>query len=406
MIYLKLAWRNIWRNKRRTLIAVASIFFAVSLSTLMRSMLEGAYGSIVRNVSAFSTGYIQIHKKGYWNEKNIENVMVANNFLLSTVTADEEVTAVLPRIETFALASTGSQSAGIMLLAIDPQAEQQTNKLADRLVGGQYLQQHDEGILLASGVARRLQLAVGDTLVLMTQGLHAASANGLGIVKGIVKLGSPVLDKSMVYMSLSAARQLLSLEDHLSGLSLMVSSTRQLETVKARLQAKIDTSAYEIMDWKEMRPELDQMIEADSGGHRITMAILYVVIAFGIFSTVLMMMAERRHEFAILIAIGLKKYQLALIVCVETVLLLLMGIAAGTLAALPVISYFIQHPIQLSGELREVYESYGFEPVLPVSRQAVVFLSQIRAVLIIGMIVLVYPLVNIARFKLMKAMRA
>jgi len=160
------------------------------------------------------------------------------------------------------------------------------------------------------------------------------------------------------------------------------------------------------MDWKELMPELDQMIEADSGGHKITMAILYVVISFGVFSTVLMMMAERRREFGIMMAIGMKKHQLAGIVFSETILLLIMGITIGTLGAWPILEYFYFHPVLLKGELGAIYESYGFEPIIPVSKSPVVFLSQVRAVFIIGLIVLIYPMISIARFRLMKAMRS
>lgn len=403
MIYLKLAWRNIWRNKRRTVITISAVLFAVLLCTLMRSLLDGVYTHMVDNVAGFSTGYIRVHKKGYWQEKNIDNSLVYNDSLLQVIKNTDEVTAVVPRIETFALASTGLLTTGVVLTGTDPNCEDAITRLKSKLTAGEMPGPADRSVLIAAGLARKLKLSVQDTLVLMTQGYHAASANGLYPVHGIVELGSPELNKSMVYLPLTEAQHLLSLEQQISGIGIMVRNDRQLDRVKRLLQVQLDTSAYEVMDWKEMLPELDQMIEADGSGHRIMLALLYVMISFGVFSTVLMMMAERKHEFGIMIAVGMQKRQLLKVVLVEIVLLLALGIALGMLAAWPVLQYFHAHPLQLSGELKAVYENYGFEAIIPVSREFDVFWSQVKAVAAIGLLVMLYPVVHLLRFKLMQA---
>jgi ABC-type lipoprotein release transport system permease subunit len=405
MTYLKLAWRNIWRNKRRTIITISAVLFAVLLCTLMRSLLEGVYTHMVDNVAGFSTGYLQVHKKGYWQEKNIDNSMSFHDSLLNTITNTDDVTAVVPRIETFALASTGSLTTGVILTGTDPLRENTITRLQSKLVEGAMLEANDRSVLIAAGLAQKLKLKVNDTLVLMTQGYHAASANGLYPVKGIVKIGSPELNKAMVYLPLAEAQNLLSLDEHISGISIMIRNSNQLSRVKQSLHVQLDTTAYEVMDWKEMLPELDQMIEADGSGHRIMLAVLYVMISFGVFSTVLMMLAERKHEFGIMIAIGMQKHKVLKIVIAETLLLLVLGISLGTLAAWPVLQYFYVHPIQLSGELKTVYENYGFEAIIPVSRDFIVFWSQVKAVAVIGLFVLIYPVIHLSRFKLMQAIR-
>lgn len=405
MTYLKLAWRNIWRNKRRTIITISSVLFAVLLSTLMRSLLEGVYTHMVDNVAGFSTGYLQIHKKGYWKEKNIDNSMPCDDALLQTVSQTKNVTAVAPRIETFALASSGSLTTGVMLLGTDPASENSITRLQSKVTAGSMFKADDVSIMVAAGLAQKMNLTVGDTLVLMTQGYHASSANGLYRISGIVKLGSPELNKVMLYLPLDETRQLLSHDEQVSGISIMISDSRKLAEVKQALQMRLDTVSFEIMDWKEMMPDLDQMIEADGSGHRITLAILYVMISFGVFSTVLMMLAERKREFGIMIAIGMQKHKILFIVVIETILLLLLGIGLGTLAAWPVLEYFVAHPIELGGELKEVYENYGFEAIIPVSKSFIVFWSQVKAVAIIGLFVMIYPAIHIARFTLIKALR-
>lgn len=403
MTYLKLAWRNIWRNKRRTIITISAVLFAVLLCTLMRSLLEGVYTHMVDNVAGFSTGYLQVHKKGYWQEKNIDNSMPCSDSLLMNIAKAEAVTAVVPRIESFALASTGTLTTGVLLTGTDPLRENNITHLQSKLVAGAMLNENDHSVLIAAGLAQKLKLKVNDTLVLMTQGYHAASANGLYPIKGILKIGSPELNKVMVYLPLKEAQALLSLDQKISGISIMIRNSSQLEKVKHSLQAQLDSNAYEVMDWKEMLPELDQMIEADGSGHQIMLTVLYVMISFGVFSTVLMMLAERKHEFGIMIAIGMQKHQVVRIVVAETLLLLALGISLGTLASWPVLQYLYAHPIQLSGELKTVYENYGFEAIIPVSKDFIVFWSQVKAVAIIGVIVLIYPVIHLSRFKLMQA---
>ncbi len=406
MMFFKIAWRNIWRNRRRTFITIASIFFAVILATLMRSLLEGVYNNMIHNIAAFSTGYIQVHKKGYWQEKNIENVMNADSNVLKLVSSTKNVTAVVPRIETFALASTGRQTSGVICMGVDVEKENDITKLRSKIVSGTFFTAKDEAVLIGERLAQKLDLKAGDSIVIMSQGYHAASANNIYRVKGIVQLGSPDLDKAIVYLPLHTAQQLLSLDNQVTGLSIMLNSSRNMNEVLHSLQQQIDTSRYEVMTWKQMMPQLDQMIEADGGSHKIILAVLYLVISFGVFSTVLMMLAERKHEFGIMIAIGLKKHQLTQVIIIETLLILFMGILFGTLAAWPVLEYVSAHPIRIGGELKKIYENYGLEAIFPMSKSFIVFWSQVKAVAIIGLAVTIYPIVHISRFALMKALRS
>lgn len=406
MIYLRLAWRNIWRNSRRTWITVASIFFAVILSTFMWAMLEGVYDNMIRNVVAFSSGYLQVHKKGYWEEKNIENVFISDTTTERKLASIPDITAIIPRIENFALASTGERTTGVLLLGIDPEKEKTITRLDEKVFAGKYIAVNDPDVMVGSGVARKLRLSVGDSIILLGQGYQASSANGLFRVQGIVQMGSPDLDKILVYMNLETARTLLNLDNQLSSWALMIDNPKKMEPVKNSVSTQLDTLSYEVMDWKEMMPDLDQMIAADGSGHKITLFVLYLVIGFGIFSTILMMLAERQHEFGIMVAIGMKKYQIAIIVFLETVMITFIGVLAGSLASLPVIQYFAIHPIQLSGEVRVIYENYGFEPVIPVSTAPAVFLSQARIVSLITLLIAVYPVYKIFRMNLMTALRS
>lgn len=406
MIYLRLAWRNIWRNSRRTWITVASIGFAVILSTLLWAMLEGVYANMIHNVVSFSTGYLQVHKAGYWKEKSIENVFTIDSVTEKKIAAISSITAIVPRIENFALASTGEKTSGVMLLGIDPVKENAITALQKTLQSGNYLQAGSNGVLIGSGLAGKLQLKVGDSLIILSQGYQASSANGLFPITGIIKLGSPELDKMMVCLSLENASSLLNLNKQITSWAIMINDQEDLQTAKQKINTILDPQQFEVMDWKQMLPELDQMITADGSGHKITLLVLYMVISFGIFSTILMMLAERRHEFGIILAIGMQKSQIARIVFLETLMICCIGIIAGTLASIPVLQYFTIHPIRLSGELGAAYQNYGFEPIIPVSMKPAVFISQARIVFLITFIISIYPIYKILRLNLMTALRS
>src|SRR5512146_2427997 len=197
-----IAWRNIWRNKRRTLITCASIFFAIFFSLLMRSLQSGTFTNIVNNVVRSYSGYIQVHKKGYWNEKEINNSFRPGQGLIDSLGQIENVAAVIPRLESFALASSGAETKGLMVVGVDPEGEQRVTGLKENVIAGRYLSSSDSGVMIGKKAADYLGLHVGDTLVMIGQGFHGTSAAGKWPVIGILHFKSPVLDRQMVFMPL------------------------------------------------------------------------------------------------------------------------------------------------------------------------------------------------------------
>ncbi|MGZ4100055.1 MAG: ABC transporter permease, partial [Bacteroidia bacterium] len=192
----------------------------------------------------------------------------------------------------------------------------------------------------------------------------------------------------------------------LSSISLLLQSEKNMEEVKQRLLVKTQKNDYEIMTWKEMLPDLDQFIEADSSAHIITVNILYLIIAFGIFGTILMMMNERMHEFGILVAVGMKKRILSSIIFIEIVLISGLGVLLGMSGALPLVLYFHYNPIKFTGELAKGYEEYGMEPIIPTSMDIANFTSQAYIVFVIATVLSVYPFYKINKIKVIKAINS
>ncbi|MBO0330347.1 ABC transporter permease [[Muricauda] lutisoli] len=400
MMFLKLAWLNIWRNGRRTMITVASVFFAVLLAITFRSVTDGVYENMIHNVVSYSSGYLQIHKKGYWDEQSIENSFEADEEFSKRLLDNPRVTGLMPRLETFALSSFADKTKGVMVLGIDPTSEEKVNQLNEKVVEGIYFESNSaDQILIGSGLAEQLNAKVNDTLVLIGQGYHASSAAGKFNIVGILKLGSPELNSNVIYMPLKTSQYLHGAENRLTSLSIMLGKTSDLESSKEAIENVIDTEAYEVMTWKQMMPEMDQFIEADSSGHYIVIGILYIIISFGLFGTLLMMTFERNREFGILIAIGMKKHLLAYVIQLESIMISLMGCLMGVLGGILIVHLLTEYPVQFSGSLREVYEDYGFEPIIYFSGNIRIFIYQTLIVLVLATLLSLYPGFKVLRLR-------
>ncbi|MBN1337699.1 MAG: ABC transporter permease [Bacteroidales bacterium] len=403
--YLKLAWRNLWRNKSRTLITSAAVFFGVLLSAFMSSMQEGSYDHYIDTIVNYFSGYIQIHKAGYWDEKTINNTFIENPDLINAVNRAEGVTLTTPRLESFALASHAEITKGALIIGIDPEREDRVTGFSGKTIRGGFLAPSDPGVLVAEELARYMKLDVNDSIVLLGQGYHGATAAGLFRIAGILKHPSPDLNRELIYMDINTCRKFFSAGQLCTSLVVMLNDNDNLKTADRNLQS-LTGDDYEVMTWEEMQPILVQQIESDRASGKVMKAILYILIGFGILGTIMMMMAERKKEFGVIIAVGMRKYKLSVILLLETFLVGLTGVAAGLAASLPLNYYFYLNPIPLTGKAAEMVLNMGFDPVMKFSMDTGVFLNQAITIFAITVMIAVYPLVTVGKLKIMNALRA
>ncbi|WP_161890322.1 ABC transporter permease [Pontibacter russatus] len=404
-MYLLLAWRNIWRNRRRTLITLASVAFAVFFACMMQSMHTAAWGNLIDNAVRFYTGYIQVHQQGYWNDKTLDNSFENQSALQKKIAGTPHIVTVVPRLESFALASGTDRTKGTLVVGIEPEKEDGLTNLRTKMQAGNYLKTGEKKVLLAEGLAHFLKLAPEDTIVLISQGYHGANAAGKYEVAGIVKFPSPQLNDQVVYLPLAEAQWLYDTGNRITSLSLLVDDPEKVETITQSLQQDLNKTHFEVMSWQDMMPELVQSFEIDRLGGQIILFILYAVIGFGIFGTFLMMTTERRYEMGVMIAIGMPRLKLQAVMSLEIIMLALGGTLLGVLLSLPVIFYLHYNPIPVTGNLAELYQNYGMEPVIPFSRKAAIFLRQAYIVAIITSALGIYPIWFIQRLIPVTALR-
>jgi len=398
-----LAWRNVWRNRRRSVLTLATILLAVVLGLLMRSMQYGQYGAMIDSTVA-RTGHIQVHGEGYWDNKSIDRSISAAAATLSEIRGAAGVTDVVPRFESFALISFGDRTKPSGVIGTDPEVEDRYTALANRVVEGRYLESGERGVMLLRSLADYLGAGVGDEVVLLGGGYRGQTAADLLTVTAIFEYTMmDGMETGLAYVPLDAARELYATPpDQVTSLAVMLDDGDSIDPT-ATVLAGLLGDEYEVMTWRETSKEVVQQIQADSVGGIFMLAILYTVAGFGLLGTVLMSTMERRREFGVMNAVGLRKSRLAAVLFVETVLLVSVGVLLGLLLSVPIIMWFHANPIPISGELVEVFEQFNIPPYMPFAIDPGIFAAQGLVVLVMALIVASFPIVSIRRLHIMRA---
>jgi len=399
-ILIKLAWRNIWRNKRRSFISIASVLFAVLFAISADSFERGSYELMIKNMVMFSTGYIQIQDVLYEDEPSIDNLMLYDEQLENVLSEFEnQIEYTVPRLQSFALAAATKNTRGAYVIGIDSERENLFNNLSDNIVKGTFLEEDDEAVILAQGLSEILGLSIGDTLILLGQGFQGVSAAGMYPIKGIVKLSIPEMNNNAIYMPLKTAQRFFGAEDRISSLIIMPNNPKHTSRLAENLNKKLDSEWYIALTWEHMLKDFLRMMKIDAAGSKMVIYILYIVIGFGLFGTILTMMLERMKEFSMLISIGMRRFQLGIICILESIMMSFTGVIIGIAITFPIVLYFNINPIQLKGEMATMMEDYGFEAIIPPSINPDIFISQAIAIFIISTIIGLYPLYKIYRMK-------
>lgn len=466
----KMAWRNLWRNRRRTLITVASVFFAVFFALIMRSMQLGTYDHMFRNAIESYTGYLQIQHEDFWDDRIVDNVFEFTPELDKAVLSDKNVIATIPRFESFALASSGNLTKGVLVMGVDTDKEKYLSDLGKKMVrykitdksveelknsalpekykenleilsGNAYsgksimlldlgitdedtlavlpvlekyisfengfIRPGEPGALIGDKLSSFLNIGIGDTLVLIGQGYHGSAAAGKFRVSGIIRMPTSDMDNKIVYLPLDVCQEFYNAPGMVTSLAAGVKKNNDSE-----IDRMVSELSYEIrpplivIGWRELNELMINQMDADSKSGVVMIGILYLVIAFGIFGTVLMMTAERKKEFGVLVAVGMQKSKLSAVVSLEMLFIGLMGIASGIIMALPAIFYGYYHPFRFKGEMAKMFEDYGMEPVMPFLPVDWYFMWQSVVVAIIIIIAIAYPVRKIYKMEIVNSLKA
>jgi putative ABC transport system permease protein len=405
MLLLKLAWRNIWRNSRRSYITIASVVMAVLLSTVMGSIQQGQYDQMINNTVGTFVGHLQVQSPDYNDEPTLDHSFALESSLIDSIQNLSTIQAIIPRLDSYTLSAGLNRTRATLVVGIDINAEAYLSDPKEKIVEGEYFYTNsDSSVIIGAGLANYLNLTVGDSLVLIGQGFRGINTAGVLPISGIMKFGLPDLNNALVYMPIETARNYFGAYDRVTSLVIKIHQPKGLFEAEDAIRSVIGSDKV-VLNWQILMPEILQAIQADSGSNLIVILILYMVVGFGILGTVLMMTAERKYEFGVIIALGTSRLKMSLIIVLEMFFLSLLGVVFGVLTSLPVIYYFHINPLYFYGDAAEAIVEFGMEPFIQFSMDPDIFLLQATIVFILTLLISIYPLWHMKKLQPVKAMR-
>ena len=329
-----LAWRNLWRQKTRTIISLASMGFTSALLVMVLSIQLGMYETMKNNSLALFDGFVQVQHHGYADDPELDKSISSPDTLIQSLNQIPGVTAATPRATSFAILANEEVSFGAAVVGVDPATEPMVSTLSSTVRSGRYLSDPMAGeIILGDTLARNLGLVLGQRVTVLGTGAdRSIAADSLELV-GIFRTGMVELDRSIAQMPLGRFQETFGMGETANVVAL---SGDRIATVNSALPAirkavqQFDTDLV-VRDWKEIQPAVYQAILLDASTSLTTYFSLVVVVVFIIFNTLMMSVLERTREFGVLLAVGMKPGQLGRMMWVELVMLAVLGCSIGIL---------------------------------------------------------------------------
>ncbi|EDM76224.1 hypothetical protein PPSIR1_07723 [Plesiocystis pacifica SIR-1] len=331
-----MAWRNLWRNGRRTAITLFSIAFGVLLAVVSTGIGDSSYTEMIDYAARLGGGHVVVQHPDYVDQPSLENsIRVSPEALEAELdTLDKgraRVVGVAPRITGGIMLATSSNNVGAGVVAIDPRAESETTLgLVEALSEGEmFAGPDDKGIILGAVLAENLDVELGKKVVYTVTDKNGEIANGLARVSGIIETGAPEIDGATCLMPIGAMREVLGYEDdELTQLAVFIDDHHHADALATQLDAALGESVS-ALPWSGALPDLAAFVSVKEGGNVVMQAIITVLIAAGIFNTMFVSVMERMREFGILAAIGFSRVQLFALIVWESLWVALCGLIAG-----------------------------------------------------------------------------
>jgi ABC-type lipoprotein release transport system permease subunit len=329
----RLAWRSIWRNRRRTLITVLSIGFGLACTVFFIAIGEGVYAQLIDQVVRLQAGHITLEHPSYRDAPAVDLWIKASESLRSRIERLPQVERTKLIIMGQGIARSGSGDVSATLMGIEPSVELDTSPLVRHIVAGRYLNEDDgPWVVIGSELAKRLKLKVGKKMVLTTNDAAGNLVDELCRVRGIFETGSVEIDGYFIQAPIDFARRVFGLpEEGATQLGVILRAPEAQESVLHEVRLMVAEQDIAVLPWQEVIPEIASYIKLDKGSNWIFQAILIFLILFTIFNTILMSVLERQREFAVLLALGTKPAQLKFQILMESAYLGLIGCALGLL---------------------------------------------------------------------------
>lgn len=402
---IKLAWRNIWRNKRRTIILICAMSTGLIGILVCEGFINGWLDSMIENATNKGTGHIAIFAKGYFENPAVEKNLAIDADLEKSLDADPRIKQWTPRIKVNGLLSNAEHANMINIIGVAPDREANVSVIADSMVEGRWLKPDDRNVIvIGAKTAERYGTKLGRKVVLISQQDGGDVGSAAFHIVGIFRTDAEAFDKSVVYINLPDARKLVNLIDRITEVNLVLNDLNQVDDVSASLGTKLDTGKLEVLTWKDQQPFTVKMIGMSDAWTGIVYAIYFIAMAFGIVNTLLMAVNERYREIGIMLAIGTRRFQVVVMVALESFFLAVISVIVGNAIGIGLVRYWGATGMDLSS-FAEGLAMYGMGRVLYLSIGVDSVIQMSVITFVIAVLFSLYPAIRASRFKPIEAIQ-
>ena len=400
---LKIAFRNIFRQKRRTILTALTMFGGFILAAISIGWSDGTYEFVINMFTRNRLGHIQIHYQDYRSRASIFKTIDNYKQIGQKLAAVDQVQYWTPRLFSGGLVSVDEKSTGASITGVDPTREDETTRFSKQIKKGKILPANpSHQAVLGIGLAEVLEADVSDTVIVVSQAADGSIANDLYKISGIIESGDIISDRMTMYLHLADAQELLALQGQVHEIAIIVSKLDEVDEVSEKIQSALNDPNLEVAPWQVFAKSFYQAMQADQEGMWISLFVIILIVAVGILNTVLMSVLERRREYGLLKAIGTKPKQIFQLVLSEVTILavasIIVGAVLGSLA-----NYALSHQgIALPQAF--TYGGIEFTKMYSTVNARSLYLPA-ATVLITAIIVSTFPAIRAAKSDPAKAMR-
>lgn len=407
---LRIAWRNLWRNRRRTLLTAGGIGFAVALLAFAIAQQIGSYALMIDNATSLLTGHLQVRHGDYGDQPRIEHLVPHAAGLRARIEALPDVRAAAERVQAFALVAAGERSVAAQVLGVDVAREPALSALPGLVAAGRFLDvPHGEGTVEAfagEALARNLGVAVGDELVILGTDAEGGVAALATRLVGTFASGQGELDRGLLFVPLEAAREAFALGDGAHAIVVRaLDAARAAELAQAVAALDLPEQST-VAPWPALMPELQQSIELDQVSARIFYGLLALLVSFSVVNSFVMVVFERTREFGVLLAIGMRPWHIVGMLQVEALLLAALGALMGVAVAWPLVAWVAAVGMPLGEAAGEMLRRFHMPDRMYTALQPRAFLEPVLLMSAATAVAALLPALRVRRLLPVEALRA
>ncbi|MBN2039665.1 MAG: ABC transporter permease [Spirochaetes bacterium] len=401
-----MGWRNLWRNKRRSLVVISSISLGIFVMIFAMGFMNGFNVQMVENTIKTSLGHIAIHRKGFQDDMKLDYNFKITDTILQSLN-DEEILAYAPRVKIHGMIRSSEASGGIMIVGIDPEKEKNISSIYDYTSkgdGSRFLTNEDEeAVLISSSLAKKLDLMLGDKTVLMFQDKNKEII-GVGMrIVGFFTSPIDSFDKFIVFTPIKLLQNITGLGENISEITIVVKNSRKINNIKQKLLTEINDADLEILSWKDMAPFLVSAVNLFDKMMYIFFMIIFITVIFSVANTLIMAIMERFHEIGVMKSIGTKPKRIFSLIMFEAFNLGIVGLASGIILGVIFIQILGIIGIDFSFYM-ESMRSWGSGSIIYPAVKTMDIVVATVIVIITTIIAALYPAVKAARIKPLDAL--